>query len=143
SVDSQSTVDSQPDPSDRTATLPDRSVSRYRSQPEDACRSTTGAALALPGSVHLTSKARIVAAVSAVWACAVIVVWAASTVGGALPGPMPLFPPDNWWNADITNAPIDGGSPGYVSFINNGSIRRVHPDFGGDAGGVQIYGFPY
>ena len=30
--------------------------------------------------------------------------------GGALPGPLPLFPPDNWWNVDVSGAPVDGGS---------------------------------
>jgi hypothetical protein len=33
----------------------------------------------------------------------------------------------------------------YIAFINNGSTRRLHPDFGGDVtpGRVQVYGFPY
>ena len=26
-------------------------------------------------------------------------------LGGALPGPLPLFPADNWWNTDISAAP--------------------------------------
>ena len=71
--------------------------------------------------------------------------WAASILGGALPGPLPLFPPDNWWNVDVSAAPIDLASASYVAFINNGSTRRMHPDFGGDVsfGSVQIYGFPY
>jgi len=78
-------------------------------------------------------------------ACAGIVVIAASTLGGPLPGQLPLFPPDNWWNLDITTAPVDAGSASYIAFINNGSTRRMHPDFGGDVapGSVQIYGFPY
>jgi hypothetical protein len=68
-----------------------------------------------------------------------------STPGGILPAPLPLFPRDNWWNIDISNAPVDPGSAGYIAFINNGSTRRMHPDFGGDAspGSVEIYGFPY
>ena len=71
--------------------------------------------------------------------------WAASTAGGALPGPLPLFPPDNWWNVDIAAAPVDTASANFVAFINNGSMRHMHPDFGGDVspGSVQIYGFPY
>jgi hypothetical protein len=70
---------------------------------------------------------------------------AAGVPGGPLPQPLPLFPPDNWWNADISTAPTDPGSAGYIAFINNGTIRRMHPDFGGDvsAGSVHIYGFPY
>ena len=72
-------------------------------------------------------------------------VWAASTAGGALPGPLPLFPPNNWWNLDVSAAPIDAASASYVAFINNGTPRRLHPDFGGDVstGSVQVYGFPY
>ena len=68
---------------------------------------------------------------------------AASTPGGALPGPLPLFPGDNWWNLDISSAPVDPASASYISFI--GPTRGMHPDFGGDAspGSVEIYGFPY
>ncbi len=67
-----------------------------------------------------------------------------SARGGALPQPLPLFPADNWWNLDISNWPVDSNSPNYISFINNGGTRRLHPDFGGNAGtGFSIYGFPY
>jgi hypothetical protein len=68
-----------------------------------------------------------------------------SSEGGAIPGPLPLFPADNWWNADISGAPLDGASAAYISFINNGGARQMHPDFGGDvsSGSVQVYGFPY
>jgi len=69
----------------------------------------------------------------------------AATLNGALPGPLPLFPRDNWWNVDVSAAPIDPSSASYIAFINNGSTRKLHPDFGGEAspGSVQIYGFPY
>jgi hypothetical protein len=50
--------------------------------------------------------------------------------GGALPGPLPLFPPGNWWNLDVSQAPVDPDSSSYVSFI--GASRGLHPDFGGD-----------
>jgi hypothetical protein len=68
---------------------------------------------------------------------------AASTRGGALPGPLPLFPADNWWNLDVSTAPVDPASPGYIAFI--GAARTAHPDFGGDVspGSAQGYGFPY
>jgi len=68
---------------------------------------------------------------------------AASTPGGVLPGPLPLFPGDNWWNLDISSAPVDPASAGYISFI--GPTRGMHPDFGGNVspGSVEIYGFPY
>jgi len=65
--------------------------------------------------------------------------------GGALPGPLPLFPPDNWWNVDVSGAPLDPGSASFIAFINNGGTRRLHPDFGGEEfpGSDQIYGVPY
>jgi hypothetical protein len=64
--------------------------------------------------------------------------------GGALPQPLPLFPADNWWNLDISSWPVDPNSANYISFINNGGTRRLHPDFGGNAGtGFSIYGMPY
>jgi hypothetical protein len=74
----------------------------------------------------------------------------ASAMSTLLSGPLPaspLFPPDNWWNLDISNWPVDASSGNYIAFINNGGIRRLHPDFGGNAGTTQdpnaIYGFPY
>ncbi len=73
----------------------------------------------------------------------VVVVRAASVQGGPLPGPLPLFPSDNWWNADISSAPVDPSSASFINFI--GATRALHPDFGGDvsAGSTQVYGFPY
>ena len=72
--------------------------------------------------------------------------WAMNSArGGALPQPLPLFPSDNWWNLDISNWPVDTNSANFISFINNGTTpRRLHPDFGGNAGtGNDIYGMPY
>ncbi len=65
-------------------------------------------------------------------------------VEGTAP-PAPVFPGDNWWNVDVSSAPIDTGSAAYISFINNGGTRRLHPDFGGEAspGSIDIYGMPY
>src|SRR5262245_13460140 len=65
-------------------------------------------------------------------ASSTVPVWAMnSTRGGALPQPLPLFPADNWWNLDVSNWPVDGNSANFISFINNGGTRRLHPDFGG------------
>src|SRR6266550_8573776 len=68
-------------------------------------------------------------------------------VGGALPAPLPLFPADNWWNLDISAWPVDPNSASYISFINNGGTRHLHPDFGGNAPTQQdpyaCYGMPY
>jgi hypothetical protein len=49
---------------------------------------------------------------------------------GTLPAPLPLFPPDNWWNVNVSAAPLDTNSAVYISFI--GTTRALHPDFGGD-----------
>ena len=69
----------------------------------------------------------------------------APTPNGALPGPFPLFPATNWWNLDISSAPVDLNSDAYVAFIHDGGTRRLHPDFGGEVspGSVGIYGMPY
>ncbi|MFO1314453.1 MAG: hypothetical protein U1F58_02525 [Burkholderiales bacterium] len=63
--------------------------------------------------------------------------------GAPLRGAAPLFPADNWWNADVSAAPIDPMSPAYIAFIGAG--RRLHPDFGGEVapGSVATYGMPY
>jgi hypothetical protein len=63
--------------------------------------------------------------------------WAAAVRGGPLGVPLPVFPPDNWWNADISQAPVDPQSASFIAFINNGGTRRLHPDFGPE------YGIPY
>jgi len=60
--------------------------------------------------------------------------------GGALPT---LFPPDNWWNVDVSAAPVDPGSTSLIGFI--GPTRGLHPDFGGDDTDAPpgIYGMVY
>jgi hypothetical protein len=65
--------------------------------------------------------------------------------GAALRGTAPLFPATNWWNLDISAAPVDPDSASYIAFINNGGTRKLHPDFGGEVfpGSVDVYGFPY
>lgn len=63
---------------------------------------------------------------------------------GELPGPLPLFPPTNWWNTDITQAPVDPNSAAFIAYLG-GAGRGMHPDFGGDSGdpAYPIYGMPY
>ena len=62
--------------------------------------------------------------------------------GGPLPPPLPLFPADNWWNVDVTYAPVDPGSAAFLAFI--GTTRTLHPDFGGDADTPpEVYGMIY
>jgi hypothetical protein len=62
---------------------------------------------------------------------------------GQVPAPLPLFPSDNWWNQDLSAAPVDPRSAQFISFI--GATRRLHPDFGGyeSPGSANVYGFPY
>jgi hypothetical protein len=66
----------------------------------------------------------------------------AATQGGAITVPLPLFPANNWWNTDVSNAPLDSNSANFITLIG-GSGRSLHPDFGGDAGGGDVYGFPF
>jgi hypothetical protein len=51
-------------------------------------------------------------------------------------GGRPLFPSDNWWNQDISNAPVDPQSDAFIDYI--GRTRTSHPDFG-----TPPYGIPY
>src|SRR5438046_318950 len=65
--------------------------------------------------------------------------------GAAIRGSAPLLPATNWWNLDVSSAPVDPASANYIAFINNGGTRKLHPDFGGEVspGSVDIYGMPY
>lgn len=47
-----------------------------------------------------------------------------------------VFPATNWWNQDVSAAPVDPNSAQYVSWI--GATRQLHPDFG-----PPPYGIPY
>jgi len=47
-----------------------------------------------------------------------------------------IFPPDNWWNQDISGAPVDPASDVFIARIGGGT--RMHPDFG-----PPPYGIPY
>jgi hypothetical protein len=55
-----------------------------------------------------------------------------------------VFSPANWWNLDITSAPVDARSSQLIDFISgrtatNGTpVRHLHPDFG-----PSPYGIPY
>ena len=58
-----------------------------------------------------------------------------AVLGGPLGGRL-VFPLSNWWNQDISQAPVDANSAAYISFI--GPTRKLHPDFG-----PSPYGIPY
>jgi hypothetical protein len=67
-----------------------------------------------------------------------------SNEGGTVPQPVPEFPANNWWNTDISRAPVDPNSLNFIRHI--GATRTLHPDFGGNAtygSTYAIYGFPY
>src|SRR5262245_38319770 len=55
-----------------------------------------------------------------------------------------VFPATNWWNTDISQAPIDAQSSQLINWIsgrtggNTTAVRRLHPDFG-----PPPYGIPY
>ena len=55
-----------------------------------------------------------------------------------------VFPADNWWNLDISGAPVDSQSQALIDWIsgrtpqNPTATRIVHPDFG-----PPPYGIPY
>jgi hypothetical protein len=57
-----------------------------------------------------------------------------------------VFPPDNWWNLDISRAPVDPRSQEIINWIsgrtpqNPTARRRVHPDFGGPPWGLPYIG---
>ena len=78
-------------------------------------------------------------------ACAVVILHAATppVLNEPLAGRQ-VFPASNWWNTDITSAPVDARSAALIDFIsgrtatNRAPIRRLHPDFG-----PPPYGFPY
>jgi len=65
----------------------------------------------------------------------------AATIGGPLPSPPPLFPKSNWWNLDVSKAPVDPNSTAFLNFM--GMNTPLHPDFGGNDGPVDVFGFPY
>ena len=70
---------------------------------------------------------------------ATLLVSAAATppdLGGSLGGRQ-VFPVNNWWNQDISAAPVDSNSAAFISYIG-GSGRKLHPDFG-----PSPYGMPY
>ena len=67
----------------------------------------------------------------------------APVISGALPA-RSVFPASNWWNQDISHAPIDPNSAAYINFVsgrtgsNTTARRQMHPDFG-----PSPYGIPY
>jgi hypothetical protein len=68
----------------------------------------------------------------------------AARLEASMPGPWPLFPPNNWWNTEVSVAPVDPGSTAFINYINQGGVKHLHPDLGGTLDdGVGIYGMPF
>jgi hypothetical protein len=86
----------------------------------------------------LTAARPIAVSLILILACASVF---AATQGGAIPVPLPLFPQNNWWNTDVSAAPIDPNSSSFITFY--GANTALRPDFGGDAGDGNVYGFPF
>ena len=57
---------------------------------------------------------------------------------GSLGGRRP-FPADNWWNTDVSRAPVD---PNSATLIASCGVRNLHPDFGTTWDGAPN-GIPY
>ncbi len=71
-----------------------------------------------------------------------MVLYAAPVLNGPLGGRQ-IFPANNWWNEDISGAPVYSGSAQMIDWIsgrntNPSAVRRLHPDFG-----PPPYGIPY
>jgi hypothetical protein len=49
-----------------------------------------------------------------------------------------LFPSDNWWNQDVSHAPLDNQSNAFIDYI--GRTRTLHPDFGPPPYGIPFVG---
>ena len=79
--------------------------------------------------------------------CPAVAAAAVRAAGRRLPQPLPLFPADNWWNVDVSQAPVDPGSAAFIAWIGGTGGKRVHPDWGASANDpgdpTATYGMPY
>ena len=74
--------------------------------------------------------------------CAVVTLTADAVLTESLVGRQ-IFPRSNWWNEDISGAPVASQSSAIISWISGrnttpSAVRRLHPDFG-----PPPYGIPY
>ncbi|HET6462632.1 MAG TPA: hypothetical protein VFH33_02435 [Candidatus Krumholzibacteria bacterium] len=49
-----------------------------------------------------------------------------------------VLPTNNWWNLDISRAPVDANSSSYISWIGNG--QQLHPDMAPPPWGIPYIG---
>ena len=86
---------------------------------------------------------RAIAAVVCLTCTAVVLAATPPVLEAPLPGRQ-VFSPTNWWNQDVSAAPLDPQSAAFINFISGrtpsspGATRQVHPDFG-----PPPYGIPY
>jgi hypothetical protein len=85
------------------------------------------------------------------WVVAIVLVLCGTFVRAAAPPVLEgslvgrqVFPISNWWNLDVSAAPLDVNSAAFINFINGRTpsnptaTSRMHPDFG-----PSPYGIPY
>src|SRR5437773_11299783 len=59
--------------------------------------------------------------------------------GSATVANCPIFPPDNPWNRDVSNDPVDPNSDNYIATMNSGNNTYLRAGFGL----WPEYGLPY
>jgi len=102
-------------------------------------------AIAMPGDEHSRREPRYMTICRSKWLFATLVfTWIVAlslTSASASLLSSNLFPADNPWNQNISQAPVATNSAAIISKIGNG---RFHPDFGQDyRSGSGLYGIPY
>ena len=91
----------------------------------------------------MSVRTALLAAALATATVALVSAAAPPAVTGSLAGRQ-VFPRTNWWNLDISRAPLDPNSAAFINFVsgrtgsNTTATRRAHPDFG-----PSPYGIPY
>jgi hypothetical protein len=100
-----------------------------------------GYKMTLNGAVRIRNKVLIIVFLTGLPCIGEVIFAGPPVLGGGVPAP--LLPADNWWNLDVSSAPVDPGSSSFISFI--GAAKGLHPDFGAaeSPGSVATYGFPY
>jgi len=92
---------------------------------------------------RMSARTAVLSAALTAATAALVYAAAPPVLTGSLDGRR-VFPPNNWWNLDISQAPLDPGSAAFISFVsgrtasNPTATRRVHDDFG-----PSPYGIPY
>ena len=72
----------------------------------------------------LTSRSSSAALLLTALLAVFLVRGAAAQVGGPLPTPLPLFPADNWWNVDVSAAPLAPQSAALINFIGTIAVSK-------------------